>query len=369
MDDPTRDRGRPSCLPLMTIVACCAVNTFAIAATVEEGTIRRLASVPHKSTASQIAPEVMSEDVWNFSVSQCSFLQQEGQQQEGLPAPVPGDSENFGEPPPDTSRQFLRQNTVLLDPGQRQFDFGVVYQVNDLLTPVVDRGQLVNLRIRRRQIFAPLTLRYGWSPRTQLFGILPVGWSHVELATPLSDRNANTGGLGDLRLGLTHLLRPGNHCRPDVVFTLQTTIPTSDGPTPLTADTTAFGVDVWALSAQVQMIHTYDPMTVFWGFGYRYLFEKETNQGDTIQLGQQISYQLGTGFAVNDRISLVAALIGFFVTETELNGFGLPATQSEPIRARFALTAYRFGKIVEPFMEIGMTPEAPDARLGVIWTY
>ncbi len=365
--DGSHDRGRPrsSGLLLMTVIFGCALNTLATAEAAEE--IRRLAPVLQASSISH-AP---ARDVWHWSVSQCSF-----QPGEGIPAPLPPDSqnsprenENFGEPPPDTSRQFLRQNTVLLDPGQCQIDFGVVYQLNDLLAPVVDQGQLVNLRIRRRQIFAPLTLRYGWSPRLQLFGVLPVGWSHVELATPFSDRNANTGGLGDLRLGFTHLLRQGNYCRPDVVFTFQSTIPTSDGPTPLTADTTGFGDDVWGLSAQLQMIHTYDPMTVFWGFGYRYLFEKETNQGDTIQLGQQISYQLGTGFAVNDRISLVAALIGFFVTETEFNGLGLPATQSEPIRARFALTAYRFGKIVEPFMEIGMTREAPDARLGVIWTY
>ena len=106
------------------------------------------------------------------------------------------------------------------------------------------------------------------------------------------------------------------------------------------------------------MIHTYDPVVVFWGGGYRYLFEEDFLDAQ-IRLGQQISYQLGVGFAVNERVTLSTSLLGLYVTETELNGVGIPGSMHDPIRMRFSLTSWRNCRIVEPFAEIGMTDTAP----------
>ena len=56
-------------------------------------------------------------------------------------------------------------------------------------------------------------------------------------------------------------------------------------------------------------------------------------------------------------MTLGAGFLGAFVTETKVNDIGIPGTTQEPMRMRFAVTASRNCRIVEPFAEIGMTFE------------
>jgi hypothetical protein len=87
-----------------------------------------------------------------------------------------------------------------------------------------------------------------------------------------------------------------------------------------------------------------------------------------VQAGEEITYQLGVGFAVNERVTLSSALQGAFITETKIEGERIEGSILEPIRMRFAATISRNCRIVEPFAEIAMTDDAPS-RLGVTWTF
>jgi hypothetical protein len=41
----------------------------------------------------------------------------------------------------------------------------------------------------------------------------------------------------------------------------------------------------------------------------------------------------------------------------------------EPLSLRFAITCAQECKIIEPFAVVGMTDDAPRARIGITWTY
>ena len=84
-------------------------------------------------------------------------------------------------------------------------------------------------------------------------------------------------------------------------------------------------------------IHRYDPVIVFYGGGIRHLFEREFN-GVLFSPGEQILYQFGVGFSVNDRVTLSTAFQGFYITYTQLDNVTVPGTNLEPISLRFAAT-------------------------------
>ncbi|EAQ80273.1 hypothetical protein [Blastopirellula marina] len=289
-------------------------------------------------------------------------------------APVPpGADSSYGEELEDFNIQFLRSASVLLKPGQHQLDVGLVYAKNDYNAPIsLAPSGVARVDFRQRSLFVPLAFRYGITERTQVSIAAPLGWANTEVSSVgLFDQSTSNGGIGDTELGVNYHLRKGcyQHLSPDVILSLGLTLPTGDGQFPFNGLTDAsLGNGVWATSIQLLCINRYDPVIVYYGVGYRHQYE-DTILGQDIFFGDQISYNLGVGFAVNDRITFSTSFLGIFQTETILNGVGVPGTLREPLRLRFAMTAYRCGKIIEPFAEIGMTPDAPDSVIGIVWTY
>jgi hypothetical protein len=274
--------------------------------------------------------------------------------------------EEYGEAPSDHSLQFLRGQAVLLAEGQWQFDYGLVYAVDASHLPALDMGNVVRADVERRRLFAPLGVRYGWDQRTQIFASLPIGFAHTELGTPFTDLNSNTFDVGDLTIGASRLIQQGNYYCPDIIFTFDARVPLGDSTVPPDLTSADMGGGYWAASAALLFVHQYDPMIVYWGGGFRYGFEA-TNLGQSYDPGHELNYQLGTGFAVNDRMTLGAGLLGTFITEAEYNDIGSGGNR-DSIRGRLSLTTWRNCRIVEPFVEFGMTTDAPDAALGVVLT-
>jgi hypothetical protein len=97
------------------------------------------------------------------------------------------------------------------------------------------------------------------------------------------------------------------------------------------------------------------------------LFERDLN-GLLQAPGEQISYQMGVGFAVNDRVTLSTAFQGFYITNTALENKIVPGTNLEPMSLRFAATIARNCRILEPFVIVGMTDSAPQGNCGIVVT-
>jgi len=298
------------------------------------------------------------------------------------------EAESLGEEPEDRSLVFLRRETVLLNAGECQVDVGLTYSLTENAFPVAltdDQGQVeavVGARLRRRLLIIPFEVRYGLTDRTQLFLSAPVGWAGTELAFPEFDEFANVGGVADINLGASFLLKRSCGYDAEIIGTVAMTFPTGNDAFPIFGFTpdSQLGEGFFALSASLLFIHTFDPVVVFYGGGFRHRFD-DTFLDNEVDPGEQFLYQLGVGFAVNEFITLSSSLLGLYVTENEINGQRVEGSILEPIRLRFSATisndltlaGWRRCEtrraIIEPFAEIGMTRDAPSARFGITWTF
>jgi hypothetical protein len=213
-------------------------------------------------------------------------------------------------------------------------------------------------------------LRYGWSTNVQLFATLPVGLSDTQISTIGESESFTTGGAGDLTAGASVHLIKSCDLRPDVIGTFALTAPTGDFNAPVfgVIPGTALGQGFWAMSAQILCINRYDPIICFYGVGYRHLFQREF-EGVLFTAGEQINYQFGVGFAINDRITLSGTFQGFYITDTLIEHEILEGSNVEPLSMRFAATIARKERIIEPFIQMGMTDSSPAASLGVTVTF
>lgn len=286
------------------------------------------------------------------------------------------DEQTYGQAPTNNSLQFLRQVDVLLKRGAWQADTGFIYTLfaNDFPLAVVDGGgtviDVVGAQVRRRLLYTPLALRYGLRDNIQLFATLPAGFSNTQFTTTGVSETTNVSGIGDLTAGASfHLLR-GEELMPDVIGTFGFTAPTGKFTTPLfgLVPGSNLGQGFWALSGQLLFINRYDPVIVFYGGGYRHLFEREFD-GFLFAPGEQVNYMLGVGFSVNDRITLSSTFQGFYITNTFVDSVNIRGSNLEPMSQRFSITTVRNCRIIEPFVQIGLTRSAPRAMVGVVVTF
>ena len=286
-----------------------------------------------------------------------------------------GQAETLGREPVDNSLQFLRADTVLLKPGQSQWDYGLAYTLFDRTVPVAvatPDGTIIELaRFRRRELIVPLELRYGLARRVQLFVNAPLGWSNTEIAFSLAEDFENTGGIGDVVFGGTFLLRQGNHECSDAIMTVAATAPTGQDPfapiVGLTPSAPALGGGTWSLASTLLFVRNYDPVVLFYGAGTRQHFTREV-QGRDFEAGGEYSYQMGVGFAVNDKVTFSSRFNGAFISESRLDGERIKGSIQEPMTVGLALTISRCQRLIEPFVDFGLTTDSTDARFGVVWT-
>ncbi len=287
-----------------------------------------------------------------------------------------GEAQTYGQAPTNNALQFLRDIDVLLAPGAWQADTGFVYThfSNDFPLALVDpMGDVVGVEeaeVRRRLLYTPLAVRYGLSTNVQLFAALPVGFSNTQLSAFNTSETTNVSGLGDLTFGASVHLFDGEDLMPDVIGTIGFTAPTGKFGTPLfgLVPGSNLGQGFWAYNAQLLFINRYDPVIVFYGGGYRHLWER-TFEGQVVSPGEQANYMLGVGFSVNDRVTLSSTFQGFYITNTFVNGEDIRGSNLEPLSLRFAATIVRECRIIEPFVQIGATDSAPRVNVGVVVTF
>ena len=286
------------------------------------------------------------------------------------------EEQTYGQAPIDNSLQFLRDVDVLLKPGAWQFDTGFIYTLftNDFPLPLFDGGgQVINVveaEVRRRLMWTPLALRYGLTKNIQLFSVLPAGFSNTQLSTLGISETRNVSGLGDLTAGASvHLIKGEDHM-PDLIGTFGFTAPTGKFDVPLfgLVPGSNLGQGFWALAGQGLFIHRYDPVIVFYGAGFRHLFERPFN-GVLFAPGEQINYMLGVGVSVNDRVTLSSTFQGFYITNTFIDGVNVRGSNLEPLSLRFSITTVLDCRIIEPFVQFGLTDAAPRVNVGVVVTY
>ncbi len=289
-------------------------------------------------------------------------------------------AKTIGTAPEDNTLEFLRTQTVLLEPGKSQFDIGLQYTLSENDFPILltdGMGNVVgvdNVEFKGRELTVPMELRYGLLNRVQGFIQVPVGWANVQAAINDYDEYESDGGIGDVGFGLTMQLRDAYKDCPYLIGTVAGLAPTGGEPFgvfgQISPNAPSLGNGFWAISANLLWVQTrYDPVVVFYGLGARYQFSHEY-LGIDFQPGAEYNYTFGSGFAVNERVTLSAQFFGSFIEELKANGERVEGTIQEPINLRLALTlAKPCNRIVEPFVAFGLTDDAISANFGITWTY
>ncbi len=319
------------------------------------------------------------EPLFRFSGMQAPQPPAEGDREErrqGAAASSQNDQQTYGQAPTNNALQFLRDVDVLLAPGAWQADTGFVYThfANDFPLPIFNlSGDMVDVQeaaVRQRLLFTPLAVRYGLTDNVQLFASMPVGFSNTQFTAPNASETYNVSGLGDLTFGATIHLVDGEDLLPDLIGTVGFTAPTGKFDAPIfgLVPGSNLGQGFWAYNLQLLAIHRYDPVIVFYGGGYRHLWERPFDDV-LVQPGEQANYMLGVGFSINDRVTLSTTFQGFYLTNTSVDNEVVRGSNLEPMTLRFAATMVRNCRIIEPFAQIGMTDAAPRANVGVVITF
>ena len=161
--------------------------------------------------------------------------------------------------------------------------------------------------------------------------------------------------------------------KPYVIANISATAPTGGDPftavAGLAPTAPSLGQGFWSVSGSLLCIKPYDPIVFFYGIGTERFFEREF-LGLEIRPGAQYTYNFGVGFAVNERVTLSTRFNGAYVEELEVNGERRFGTNSEPMSIRFSATISQpCDRLVEPFVEFGITDDAISSFIGVTWTF
>jgi hypothetical protein len=279
----------------------------------------------------------------------------------------------LGKSPVDYTRQFLRTQTVLLKQGQCQFDTGAAYATVESYFPTIVGNTLTQGFFHRRLGYVPAQIRYGLTDRAQLYANCPLGYVCSQESVLGSYSNySGRGGTGDTNLGCSYWLRKSNGMPfdPDVIATAGFTIPTAPASflSAFNTPQTSLGQGFWAATWNLLVVQSFDPVTIFYGVGGRQLIGREVN-GSYVQPGQQFTYQLGAGFAVNERVTFSASYFGYLISDTYLDHQRVVGSVLEPQYMRFAVTVSRTCRIIEPYVLIGTTADAARSIIGINITF
>jgi hypothetical protein len=297
--------------------------------------------------------------------------------QSGAPGSF-GAVEKLGDAPTTSTLEFLRQEAILLKPGEHQVDWGLSYSVYNLnaALPVVNKsGDIVgvaNERIRLQLMTIPFAVRYGLCDGLQAYVNLPLGWSNDEQTTDTGDSHTNNFvSMGDISAGLNYQVMKGCGAYvPDVIASLGFIAPTGHATfaTSLLAPNSALGQGFWDITASILAVHTIDPVIFYYGAGYVHRFDASFGNNLDVDPGQEFDYVFGVGFAANPWVVISGTFIGNYLTRYGVNGVSLPGSDLDLMRFRVSVTMVKDKHIIEPFGEIGMTPDSPS-RVGITFTY
>ena len=280
-------------------------------------------------------------------------------------SPETGQPKPIGSKPEDEEdirKIFLRQTTVLLRPGVKEFEVDLTYLSNQFSAAIYNA--------RFRQVQVPLAFRIGIVDGLEGSVAMPLIYSKQEISFAQESTTQDTTGIGDTLFGVNYEILKETARWPDITTVLRVRAPTGDVPNEEDLST---GSGNWAGSFGFQFTKTTDPIVLFWGLLYTHAWSTSYFFNDAVydvQPGDEIDYNFGFGFAVNEDVSLSAEVLGGYQWETELNGQKASGTSTEPVSLRGALT-YRLSRnsYLEPFLRMGLNNEAPDFIIGVATTH
>jgi len=249
---------------------------------------------------------------------------------------------------------FLREQRVLFKRGELALELGLFYSLDTKETFLRSDTNTVFAKITKRIVLPSLTIRYGLVNDLEFDLLLPFyGYAEQEIDVGLVRPLMSDDGLGDIAGLVRYQVWHERGSSPDVIVDV--------GFKSRTAGNSLLGTGNWNIGGGITLVKTLDPVVFFSRVGYTY-----TVGHAGLNRGNQIAFLGGTGFSLNDRVSLSMQVNGIFETEnTKLNGRRISGSSQESVSLQLGvttqLTKYVF---VEPLVSFGLTDDAPDVVLG-----
>jgi Putative MetA-pathway of phenol degradation len=248
---------------------------------------------------------------------------------------------------------FLREQRVLFKRGELALELDTFYasDAKDQFIGVSSGTQLTKITTRSATaLFIP---RYGLLDNLELDLEIPSGWAEQEIDLGVTRIHRSDQGVGDIAGDLRYQLWPERGARPEVILELR-------GKSRTGGDT-LLGTGHWNVEGGVSLVKTLDPVVFFGRLGYAATLER---QG--VDPGDQVRYIMGMGYSLNDRVSLSMRVDGAYVGRTQAHGTAIPRSSLDIISLQFNVTTRATRNwFIEPFVNSGLTDDAPDAIVGI----
>ncbi len=263
---------------------------------------------------------------------------------------------------------FLRGKKVLYKPGELELEFNLAYDqgttVNTFGFPPDTNDLRTTPKLTTRFVDASFTMRYGIIDDLEFRLTVPYGYFEqnndnqpFNVTTPPVS-HTNVIGVGDIGGSLSYnaLSESGNI--PTVTLGLSGQAPTGNY-------NRGLGTGFWGIGGSVSLVKTIDPVVFFGSLGYSAAFEARG-----VDPSGQISYSMGAGYSMNDRVSFSTSLSGNLTGRMEANGMDLPGTSMDAHSLQFSTTIQLSKRLfVEPFVGFGLTKDASDFAVGLRFPY
>lgn len=267
------------------------------------------------------------------------------------------------DPPPDLQREaetakraldmFLREQKVLFQKGELELELSTFYSTDQRDTLIrADSGSAL-ARTDSRSVDTALIARYGLLNDLELDVRIPFIYAEQEVHLGATIVRTHDEGIGDIAAGLKYQVWHEDGGTPDVIFFLDFKSPTGNEP--------LLGTGYWHVGAGLSLVKTLDPVVLFGRAGYIVTIEK--NGRDP---GDEIFYQAGVGYSLNDRVSFNMQVVGTIVNSLTLNNQKVDGSSLEIFSLQFGVTVLATKHLfVEPVVNFGLTKDAPDVIIGI----
>jgi Putative MetA-pathway of phenol degradation len=252
---------------------------------------------------------------------------------------------------------FLREQKVLIRRGELGLELSSFYST-DSRDQFVGSGDAVGLaEVQTRLVESTLIFRYGLLDDLEASVRVPFVWAEQEIDLGASRQRREDSGLGDVFAALRYQVWHEGAGTPDVVLGVEAKSPTGDEP--------LLGSGHWNVGGSISLVKTLDPVVMFGKVGYTLTLERDGRDP-----GDEVFYQLGVGYSLNDRVSLSSQLIGAVVGHGERDGRVVRRSNLDIISLQLGVTALMTRHlVVEPVVNFGLSKDAPDVIVGINLIY
>jgi Putative MetA-pathway of phenol degradation len=279
-----------------------------------------------------------------------------------LPAPAASaeaaeDAQKEAEETRRAMEVFLREQLVLSRRGELSLEFDTFYSTSTRDEFVRSDGGVALIKRTNRTVSTTFIPRYGIIDGLELDLAIPFGYAEEELDFGVGRSRTDDFGLGDIAGRLRYQLWSEVGARPALILDLEGKSRTRSA--------RLLGTDHWNVGGGVTLVKTLDPVVFFGRLGYTATLERKGRDP-----GDEIRYEAGMGFSLNDRVSFKMQVVGAAVGRAEVNGQEIAGSSLDIISLLFAVTTRATRNLfVEPVVSIGLTDDTPDVVAGFDLVY